>query len=661
MTVSGLSLISPSGVATVRDQGEMARSDLGPIKATPQRESSPAATTEWLAWNEWDPDARKKVIYYEDRLSGKKTKLGPGLVGGIFGDSLYFTETGTGDIYVHHLRGLILPPTRAVAQVNTSDTERDPSASDRGVLYVRHREGEKQLLLWDSFTRNTTILSSVESSAGLRVGQMTGEWATWTECTETCTVHLANVVDGSHEVLPAVAAKSYAPAVNGVGTVWFATSQVGCGKSVRFMEYSDGTLTKVADVPTGSDVRKSVVYANADGGFTIAFDRKRCGGKQSDIYEFHSEAPPSVAGDPYARSTTVQVNPAHEGFVSNSSLSPPLTTAWTATWPPQGGYRVEVSYPVIGDDAVYVALSGSPTGDPPRLVALNKTDGSVRWSRNLPRFIQGLAYDNDRVFVVRTAGQDLDDQTFLQAFAADTGTEIWKRWFSGKWASVSPVPYDHLIYASDGTQAAFSQADGSRVWATEAFGEDTPAVDEERVYSAPGDKAISVDRLTGEVAWKKSTANIGTHGQVSAVHDSRLFGWDSGDRFVYEANTGTFLYSLGPSSQYLAFGGPDGSLGVLTDGAAAIGFDPHSGTVVWTNELDNEYSSATSPLIVGETVYIGERGSIFGLDLLTGATVWHEELPNAPLGAVTNSGLGADESRLYVPFLGGLRAFESEG
>src|SRR5438552_3416781 len=131
----------------------------------------------------------------------------------------------------------------------------------------------------------------------------------------------------------------------------------------------------------------------------------------------------SASADPGALAVAYQVNVAHSGVQTDSTLTPPFALRWRVTLPAQ------VSYPLIAEGKVFVTAASSADNATrtPVLYAIDQSSGQILWSRTLPLGWPraNAAYDAGRIFVSGTNPVCCQDGVLL-AYAADTGTLLWR-------------------------------------------------------------------------------------------------------------------------------------------------------------------------------------------------------------------------------------------
>lgn len=152
----------------------------------------------------------------------------------------------------------------------------------------------------------------------------------------------------------------------------------------------------------------------------------------------------------------------------------------------------ETRSPTIGADTVYVATSTEP-GRTGRLLALNRSDGSVRWAVDTPSPKRGTrpVVDDDAVYL----GCSGRDQGTLVAFDRSDGAERWS--FTDKNSTVyEPAVTANMVYAgsNDNHVYAFSRT-GELRWQIETNSVvGTVVAGESLLYAANNQRLFAIER-----------------------------------------------------------------------------------------------------------------------------------------------------------------------
>ncbi len=122
-----------------------------------------------------------------------------------------------------------------------------------------------------------TLITARGRTTGLEPGDLNGDYATYTRCTNRCRAYRYQLSTRKTTSLrPPSGRSDYASAVLGDGTLYFARSRAGCGKGVQIMRLDPGKTTPVvvASVTSGRDVQK--------------LDATQIGGTRIVVYERYS-------------------------------------------------------------------------------------------------------------------------------------------------------------------------------------------------------------------------------------------------------------------------------------------------------------------------------------------------------------------------------------
>jgi outer membrane protein assembly factor BamB len=365
------------------------------------------------------------------------------------------------------------------------------------------------------------------------------------------------------------------------------------------------------------------------------------------------------AGD---RSVAWQVDVAHTGSLRAPGLSPPFTQAWARD------LRGWASYPIVAEGKVFVVVS-DVTGDTPYgrdVYALDQGSGATVWVRRIegPYWRGALAYDAGRLFVVGYDG-------IVYALSPSDGSVRWHSSLPTAYSLASaPVAANGRVLYTAGsnggpTVGALDEADGHLLWGDlVSLGSGTPALDGDRLYVAGG--SPSGDALSagsGAVLWDHPGGSSGS-GVLTAVGAGRLWLWTEsspGAGWIFDLATGASAGSFSsPTTPAI-----DGDV-VAMRSASGVWAQDANGRHAWDVDLGREL---TSPLlIVNGVVLLGALdGTVTGLDLGTGRTVWSANVGAGVTGAspaqAVNSlgGMGGGDGLLIVPAQQRLVAFRGSG
>jgi glucose dehydrogenase len=251
----------------------------------------------------------------------------------------------------------------------------------------------------------------------------------------------------------------------------------GCD-GLRALGRSDGEQAWFVESPLrqGVGVGDGQVYANADDLLAIDAD-------SGDVV-WRADTGGDRLTTPTATTDGVVFTNRVDGVVT--AFDPGGERRW------QHRTEVETRSPTVTDDTVYVATSTEP-GTAGRLLALNRTDGSVRWAVDTPSTKRGTrpVVDGDAVYL----GCSGRDQGTLVALDRTDGAERWS--FTDENSTVyEPAVTDDAVYAgsNDNHVYAFSRT-GERRWQIETNSVvGTVVAGGDLLYAANNERLFAIER-----------------------------------------------------------------------------------------------------------------------------------------------------------------------
>jgi outer membrane protein assembly factor BamB len=351
---------------------------------------------------------------------------------------------------------------------------------------------------------------------------------------------------------------------------------------------------------------------------------------------------------PQDQSVAFQIDPAHDGHDSASTLVPPLTKKWSRDF----GAGTSVSYPLIASGKVFVTVSAN---DVERLIALDEATGQTIWSQTVSGTygFANAAYDSGKVFAINFDG-------ILKAFDATTGAGLWSEHLPLQYAFTSPpTAVGGIVYTggagSGGTLYAVDETNGAVLWSqgVENGDHSSPAITSRAAYvsySCP--QAYDFDRVSGTLIWHYSGSCEGGGGKTAVYYRGKVYVRDeyfsdtNGD--ILDGRSGLKLDGFNSDRAPAFFG----SVGLYLYTGTLTANNVDDGTVLWSFAGDGTLSSAA--IVVNRTIYVGgTSGMLYALDG-SGHTVWSTNV-GAPIlapdehNAVLTTGLGAGDGLVVVP------------
>jgi outer membrane protein assembly factor BamB len=280
---------------------------------------------------------------------------------------------------------------------------------------------------------------------------------------------------------------------------------------------------------------------------------------------------------------------------------------------------LSASTPAISGKLVYATVLKRPGGGSGRIWALDASDGTVEWYRNLPSASESSPMvDHGKVIFGSQSGR-------VYALNALTGNLIWS-YRAGGAVKASPTLSKGILYFGDysGHVQAIGERTGRRIWISGSEGAllgsgtfySTPAADYGRIYLGNTDgRVYAYDAGTGKLDWAVQTG-----------------------AYVYSSPAVTTAPGLGPT---VYIGSYDGTFRAL---------NARTGRVSWEYNAHGKISG--SPTIVGRTVYFADLGThrTYGLGISTGRVSF--ELNTGSFDPVISDG-----KNIYLTGLTGLYAF----
>lgn len=385
-------------------------------------------------------------------------------------------------------------------------------------------------------------------------------------------------------------------------------------------------------------------------------------------------APVAAARADVLRSTSFQGAAQHQGVVDDPALGAQLTAAWRSATP---GF---LSYPVVDSGLVLF----TSRNDPDKSVwAVDETTGTVRWHAPISGYYgnSSLTSADGRVFVNNFSGDvaayRVADGALLWSVTQDTSSTAGDHQDAG-----IPVAADgrlfETMHVNDppyfGVQA-FAADTGAQVWAARAPQDiqgNAPAVLDGKLLVNVGlASTAAFDTASGAAVWQAPMSDgeaqglqattTATDGTVIATATEA--GDDPISAQILDAVNGHRRFAEDP-----ALDGPAIAGGLVLQHTAARlwATDEHTGTVAWSwSPAGTTFS--TPPLVTGRYVRIGTaQGTVETVDLGTGTQVSTTNV-GAPVGGgfLTSTGgppagLGAGDGMLFVPTTQGVVALKGE-
>jgi outer membrane protein assembly factor BamB len=354
-------------------------------------------------------------------------------------------------------------------------------------------------------------------------------------------------------------------------------------------------------------------------------------------------------------------------------------------WRKDVGGDVTLSSPTVVDGTVYLGVYGTNS-----TIAVNATTRETVWNvsvggrvRGSPAVVDGIVYVGDGSGTVH-------------ALEAATGETVWTEETGGEiWSSVAVANGTAVVTSKDESVYAFDAETGDRYWRydTGNLVTSSPAILNGTVYvgldESGGDDVIAIGgdspaspNATFEYSPEPATEGetIRFDGTDSVDPDGTISGyeWDLDADWTYE-NTGptanrTFrcagdyrvslavndsdsLEDVVSNAITILDGGPETNWPAFRNGPARTGYHPGATgpktNVTVDRRIDREWIVASSPAVVEDTIYVGNRnGTLFAIDQCRRTVKWTfqandivDSSPTVEDGVVY---FGSDDTNVYA-------------
>ena len=474
---------------------------------------------------------------------------------------------------------------------------------------------------WNGAARPTTYVSGTQLTAQIGAGDVAGSG------TASVTVTNPGIATSSAAsfTIDGAVLTSVAPNLIAAGGPTFILNLFGSGfasSSVAQWNGAARNTTFISATQLQAQIPSTDIAAVGAASITVSTPSATGGGSSGAVPVTIATLPSWPAA---THAVAYQINPAHTGAVTFSSVTFPTAITWTVD------FGATPSYALIADGTVFVTATDSTANS--SLYALDLTTGGTKWG---PVAIPGdtsPAYDNGVVFVSSAVGGGTGS---VNAYDAATGTLLWSTPMSGfdPLSASAPTAMNGFVYVTgqNGT-SALNESTGAVTWSQSSFGfaQSSPAVSASGVYVDPGCVVYAYDPTTGTPLWSAQPACTRGFGSTPFLVGNSLFApmnatyggsildastgtstgtYSAGVPPVFDAQTGYFVQ---PNQQ-----GPTGALQAIT---------LSSNAVKWT--FAGESAVCAAAVISQYVIAAGCTGKLYGIDSATGQQVWLAT-PGAP-------------------------------
>jgi hypothetical protein len=250
----------------------------------------------YLSYDQSRPGHPDQFDVYVKPAGARRFKVntqGVAYGGGIDGTTMIYQSVRSGQSDLR-LFDLVTHARSAPAGVNTKRWEWQPTISGDWILYGQQWGSHPvngRVILHNTTTAETRILDEQIGKPRrlLFPGQVSGDFATWdryTPLSRADNVFLYQISTQTKTKIPVPTGRvQYSSSVTPTGTVFYARSGIGCGAHVSLHEYSSGTDTLLARLPSGYDSFRTFAVDEGAGVTSLYFERLQCSTGKSHIYK----------------------------------------------------------------------------------------------------------------------------------------------------------------------------------------------------------------------------------------------------------------------------------------------------------------------------------------------------------------------------------------
>lgn len=311
-----------------------------------------------------------------------------------------------------------------------------------------------------------------------------------------------------------------------------------------------------------------------------------CGG--STTSQRRTSAPPATTSVPTATGATAVSSTiyfAGRTTSSDGSIGPGTLYALDAS---SGSVRWSTSVGMMdGIHATAAVGAVYATGASGAIMALNPTDGSVRWQAKGHNAADGQPVADDAALYIGSSGGSFT-HAYVDAYRATDGKALWERDLGVDQAPNLALAQGILYVGTQNSLTALRPADGSVVWTISLpWAAPPPCIIGDTVYLNDFGDVRAFNAADGSLKWHYAPASRWPMGDVSV----------SGTAGLVYAGNGPVLSALNASS----------------------------GAVAWTATLQRMFYGTSA---YDQVVY-ASPGPLVALDATTGAQLWSATLSGA--------------------------------
>lgn len=360
-----------------------------------------------------------------------------------------------------------------------------------------------------------------------------------------------------------------------------------------------------------------------------------------DAVRWHARVGPILETAPVVRDGTVYANGGRLVALDASDGSERWTHSARSDW------NASHARPMVADGRVYAALGAPGDGDSVVVVAVDGSDGRERWRFEPPAFdgpVLSAGATADAVYFGSAGGTEAGKDFYAVGVG---GEQRWHRNLAGTCTGSAAVADGAVVVETDDGLHALDPTTGEMRWRTDhGVPGCTPVVDGGAVY-VDREGLTALDAQDGSVRWELDE-DLPDASELALV-DGRLYAVGAGVVYGLNPSTGavTWRASLPPGRLYAATVHDD-QLYVGIDGHVSA-FDAATGERAWQVERDADH------VAVGDgTAFVTADSwrSLSALDAADGTRRWHvafeHRIVAPPVVASGTAYVSTDERTVYA-------------
>lgn len=318
---------------------------------------------------------------------------------------------------------------------------------------------------------------------------------------------------------------------------------------------------------------------------------------------------------------------AHSGSAEPSGILPQGTLKWIFST----GGPIHSS-PAVADGTVYFGSQDY------KFYALDAGTGAKRWEYETGSWVESSpAITNGVVYFGSNDGR-------LYALDAHSGEKLWD--FKTEYPIMSsPAVADGIVYfgSDDYYLYALDAVKGTKLWSynTKSPAMSSPVVSNGIVYiGSGGGYCYTLNALNGQRRLRFNS-HYGVYSSPAVSDGTIYFSTDNGLLYAIEGNARTWLQEHETKSYWIQ---------LWAMGLPGVPKPPPQSGFLWSLGLGR--AAASSPVVIGNTLYIGSDKKLLAVDLQSRQKRWEfvteGAIESSPAVAGSTIFVGSEDGRLYA-------------